>query len=146
MHHIVQANIAHMRAPLDDPAMAGFVERLEPLNALADTSPGFVWRLQTEEGDATEIDVFGDELVLFNMSVWESVEALETYVYKSHHVNAVQKRTKWFERPEKSPLVLWWIEAGTLPTIEEGKARLEKLWADGPTAEAFTFRHRFDPV
>lgn len=126
--------------------MAGFVERLEPLNALADTSPGFVWRLQTEEGDATEIDVFGDELVLFNMSVWESVEALETYVYKSHHVNAVQKRTKWFERPEKSPLVLWWIEAGTLPTIEEGKARLEKLWADGPTAEAFTFRHRFDPV
>ena len=135
-----------MRAPLDDPAMAGFVERLEPLNALADQSPGFVWRLQTEEGDATEIDVFGDELVLFNMSVWESVEALESYVYKSQHVKAVQKRSEWFERPRKSPLVLWWIAAGTLPTIEEGKARLEKLWADGPTTEAFTFRHRFDPV
>jgi len=135
-----------MRAPLDDPAMAGFAERLEPLNALADTSPGFVWRLQTEEGDATEIDVFGDELVLFNMSVWESVEALESYVYKSQHVKAVQKRSEWFERPKKSPLVLWWIEAGMLPTIEEGKARLENLWADGPTAEAFTFRHRFDPA
>lgn len=145
MPHIVQANVAHMRAPLDDPIMAGFAERLEPLNALADASPGFVWRLQTEEGDATEIDVFGDELVLFNMSVWESIEALESYVYKSNHVNAVQKRAEWFDRPTKSPLVLWWIEAGELPTIEEGKARLEKLWSDGPTADAFTFRHRFEP-
>lgn len=145
MPHIVQANVAHMRAPLDDPIMAGFAERLEPLNALADASPGFVWRLQTEEGDATEIDVFGDELVLFNMSVWESIEALESYVYKSNHVNAVQKRAEWFDRPTKSPLVLWWIEAGELPTIEEGKARLEKLWSDGPTADAFTFRDRFEP-
>lgn len=146
MPHIVQANIAQMRAPLDDPMMAGFNERLEPLNALADESPGFVWRLQTEEGDATEIDVFGDELVLFNMSVWESIDALESYVYKSNHVNAMQKRAEWFERPAKSPFVLWWIEAGEIPTIEEGKARLEKLWSDGPTADAFTFRHRFDPV
>jgi len=143
---IVQANIAQMRAPLDDPMMAGFNERLEPLNALADESPGFVWRLQTEEGDATEIDVFGDELVLFNMSVWESIDALESYVYNSNHVNAVQKRAEWFERPTKSPFVLWWIKAGEIPTIEEGKARLEKLWSDGPTADAFTFRHRFDPV
>lgn len=146
MPHIVQANIAQMRAPLGDPMMAGFNERLEPLNALADESPGFVWRLQTEEGDATEIDVFGDELVLFNMSVWESIDALESYVYNSNHVNAVQKRAEWFERPTKSPFVLWWIEAGEIPTIEEGKARLEKLWSDGPTADAFTFRHRFDPV
>ena len=145
MPHIVQANIARMRAPLDDPLMAGFAAQLEPLNALADTSPGFVWRLQTEEGDATEIDVFGDELVLFNMSVWESLEALEAYVYKSDHVQAVQKRSDWFERPTRSPFVLWWIEEGRVPTIEEGKERLEKLWAEGPTPDAFTFRHRFDP-
>lgn len=144
MFHIVQANIARMRAPLEDPLMAGFAERLEPLNALADASPGFVWRLQTEEGDATEIDVFGDELVLFNMSVWESIEALESYVYKSNHVNAVQKRAEWFERPTQSPFVLWWIEAGTIPTIQEGKLRLEKLWEEGPTANAFTFRQRFN--
>lgn len=134
-----------MRAALDDPLMAGFVERLEPLNALADASPGFVWRLQTEAGDATEIEVFGDELVLFNMSVWESIEALDSYVYKSNHLNAVQKRSEWFERPTRSPFVLWWVQAGTIPTIEEGKARLEKLWENGPTAAAFTFRHRFDP-
>ena len=145
MHHIVQANIARMRAALDDPVMAGFVERLEPLNALADASPGFVWRLQTEAGDATEIEVFGDERVLFNMSVWESIEALESYVYKSGHVNAVQKRSEWFERPTRSPFVLWWVEAGTIPTIQDGKSRLEKLWEHGPTGEAFTFRHRFDP-
>ena len=134
-----------MRAPLDDPLMAGFVARLEPLNALADASPGFVWRLQTEAGDATEIDVFGDELILFNMSVWESIEALESYVYMSNHVQAVQQRSDWFERPKRSPFVLWWIEEGCKPTIEEGKARLEKLWADGPTPHAFTFRRRFDP-
>ena len=134
-----------MRAPLDDPLMAGFVAQLEPLNALADESPGFVWRLPTEEGDATEIDVFGDELVLFNMSVWESIEALQSYVYKSDHVRAVQSRSDWFERPTRSPLVLWWIEEGRIPTIEEGRARLEKLWANGPTPDAFTFRHRFDP-
>jgi len=146
MFNIVQANIARMRAPLEDPLMAGFAERLEPLNALADASPGFVWRLQTEEGDATEIDVFGDELVLFNMSVWESIEALESYVYKSNHVNAVQKRAEWFERPTQSPFVLWWIEAGTIPTIQEGKLRLEKLWEEGPTANAFTFRQRFDSL
>ena len=146
MHHIAQANVARMRAPLDDPSMAGFASRLEPLNALADTSPGFVWRLQSEEGDATEIEVFGDELILFNMSVWESIDALESYVYRSNHVSAVQKRVEWFERPTKSPFVLWWIEQGHIPTIEEGKERLERLWASGPSPAAFTFRQRFDPA
>ena len=126
--------------------MVGFVSRLEPLNALADASPGFVWRLQTEEGDATEIDVFGDALFLFNMSVWESIQALEAYVYKSGHVGAVQRRTQWFEKPSKSPFVLWWIEAGHLPSIEEGKERLELLWERGPTRDAFTFARRFDPA
>ena len=143
MPHIVQANLARMRAPLEDPLMEGFVAQLEPLNALADASPGFVWRLQTEAGDATEIDVFGDELVLFNMSVWESIEALESYVYKSRHVNAVRDRSQWFEKPDKSPFVLWWVDEGHIPSIEEGKAKLEKLWQDGPTPEAFTFRNRF---
>ena len=145
-YHLAQINIARAVAPMDDPAMQGFVEQLEYINSVADSAPGFVWRLQTEDGDATEIDVFGDELVLFNMSVWESIEALEAYVYRSNHVSAVQKRAEWFERPTRSALVLWWIEAGEIPTIEEGKARLEKLWLDGPTAEAFTFRRRFDPA
>jgi len=124
--------------------MEGFVARLEPLNALGDASPGFVWRLQTEDGDATALQVFDDELTLFNLTVWESIEALESYVYRSNHIGAVQKRAQWFERPSKSPLVLWWIEAGHLPTEAEAKERLEMLWENGPSPEAFTFRKRFN--
>lgn len=142
--HLAQANIARMRAPLDDPLMEGFAARLEPLNALADSSPGFVWRLQTEEGDATSVQAFDDELILFNLSVWESIEALEAYVYRSDHVAAVQKRAEWFERPTKSPLVLWWIDAGHIPTEAEAQKRFELLWQNGPTPAAFTFRTRFD--
>ncbi|MDH3304786.1 MAG: DUF3291 domain-containing protein [Gammaproteobacteria bacterium] len=142
--HLAQANIARMRAPLEDPLMEGFAARLEPLNALADSSPGFVWRLQTEEGDATSVRAFEDELILFNLSVWESIEALEAYVYRSNHVAAVQQRAEWFERPTKSPLVLWWIDAGHIPTETEAQKRFELLWQNGPTPAAFTFRTRFD--
>jgi len=142
--HLAQANIARMRAPKEDPLMDGFVTRIAALNALADSSPGFIWRLQTEEGDATSIRVFDDELILFNLSVWESIEALEAYVYQSNHVAVVQKRAEWFERPSRSPLVLWWVDAGHIPTEEEAEQRLEMLWQNGPSAEAFTFRTRFE--
>ncbi len=143
--HLAQANIASMRGTLDEPVMEGFVARLESLNALADASPGFVWRLQTEEGDATSIQAFDDPLILFNLSVWASIEALEAYVYRSDHVTALQARSEWFRRPDKPPFVLWWIKAGHIPTDAEAKSRLEMLWENGPTAEAFTFRHRFEP-
>jgi hypothetical protein len=132
-----------MLGPIEDPVMAGFVERLEPLNALADASPGFVWRYQTDEGDATEVRVFNDELILFNMSVWESVEALENFVYRSDHVEALQKKAEWFERASRATLALWWIEIGHVPSVEEAKDRFDVLWRDGPSAEAFTFRDRF---
>ena len=141
--HLAQSNVARMLAPLDDPVMAGFVERLDPLNALADESPGFVWRYQDEAGNATEIRVFDDELILFNLSVWESVDALEYYVYSSDHVTAVRRRAAWFEPSARSSLVLWWIPAGHLPDVEEARQRLELLWNGGPQAEAFTFRKRF---
>jgi len=142
--HLAQANIARMRAPLDDPIMEGFVSRLEPLNSLADAAPGFVWRLQTDDGDATALQVFDDELILFNLTVWESKEALESYVYRTNHVGAMQKRAEWFERPSKSPFVLWWVEAGHIPTEAEAKDRLEMLWENGPSPDAFTFRAWFD--
>lgn len=132
-----------MRAPLEDPLMRGFADRLDPLNALADSAPGFVWRYQTEAGNATEVRVFNDELILFNMSVWESIEALRDYVYGSGHIEAVRKRSEWFDKPVRSPFVLWWIDAGHLPTVEEAKERLEMLWRDGPTPGAFTFRSQF---
>ena len=143
--HLAQCNVATMRGERDDPIMAGFFERLESLNALADRSPGFVWRLQTDDGDATAIQAFENPRILFNLSVWQSLEALDDYVYRSDHVRAVQRRASWFERPEASPLVLWWIPAGHIPEIAEARQRLEQLCREGPGPEAFTFRHRFGP-
>ena len=142
-YHLAQINIATILAPLDAPIMAGFVEQLEPLNALADASPGFIWRLQDEAGDATSIRVFEDECILLNMSVWESMEALRDYVYRSAHLGLLRDRKQWFEVPSEPHLALWWIPAGSLPTPQEAKARLEHLRRHGPTPEAFTFKHAF---
>lgn len=142
-YHLAQSNIATMRASLEDPVMAGFVERLEPLNALADTSPGFVWRMQDEQGDATAIRVFDDERILFNLSVWESIEALEAYVYRSNHVEALRSRAEWFESMSRPSFVLWWVPAGHIPSVEEARDRFSMLWEHGPTENAFTFATRF---
>lgn len=144
-YQLATSNIARMLGELEDDVMSGFVARLEGLNELADASPGFVWRYQTDAGDATEVRVFEDELILFNMSVWESVEALRNYVYRSNHLEALQKRADWFERPERPPLVLWWVKAGHIPAVEEAKERFDLLWRDGPTPTAFTFRENFPP-
>jgi GH43 family beta-xylosidase len=132
-----------MLGAIDEDVMAGFVARLDSLNALADASPGFVWRYQTEAGDATEVRVFDDEMILFNMSVWESVEALEDYVYRSNHVEALQKRAEWFERATKAPLALCWVEKGHIPSVEEAKEHFDILWRDGPSAAVFSFKERF---
>jgi hypothetical protein len=134
-----------MLGAIEDDVMAGFVARLDALNALADASSGFVWRYQTEAGNATEVRVFDDEMILFNMSVWESVEALEEYVYRSNHVEALQKRAEWFERPTRAPLVLWWVEEGSIPSVEEAKEHFDILWQNGPCAAAFSFKERFAP-
>ena len=142
--HLAQANVAIMRGTsYEDPVMAGFVARLDPLNDIADSSPGFVWRLDDDAANEHAARVFGTERLLFNLSVWESIEALEEYVYKSGHTEAVRKRAQWFEKPTKSPFVLWWIEAGHRPSIEETKSRFDLLWSSGPSSEAFTFRKRF---
>lgn len=142
--HLAQANIAYMRAPMDDPVMADFVARIDALNKLADEAPGFVWRLDTDGDEDACVALFSGERVLFNLSVWESVEALEAYVYKSNHIQALQKRAEWFERPDRAPLVLWWIPAGHIPAQHEAEQRFELLWKNGPTEEAFTFRKRFE--
>jgi hypothetical protein len=145
VHHLAQLNIARFKAPMDDPGMAGFVEQLDPVNALADSWPGFVWRLQTEEGNATAIHAFDDDLLLVNMSVWESVEALGEFVYRSGHVEVMRRRRDWATRMAEAYMCLWWIPAGEIPTIEEAKERLNHLREHGPTARAFTFKRRFAP-
>jgi len=167
---LAQANVARMRAPLEDPRMEGFRSLLTRINALADASPGFVWRLQTEAGDATAVRAFDDPLLLFNMSVWESLEPLHRYVYRSDHVQPLRARRAWFlpldgpslvraravpsedasgaaahSEPKVSEvhLVLWWIPAGQLPGVADARAKLERLAEQGPTPEAFTFRAPF---
>ena len=127
---------------MDGPVMAGFKAALEPINALADEATGFVWRLQTEDGDATAIRPYEDERMMVNMSVWESIEALRAFVYTSGHTSVMRNRERWFDRLE-TYLVLWWVPAGHQPTIEEAKERLEHLKRRGPTPYAFTFRASF---
>lgn len=144
-HHLAQVNIARMRWPLDDPRMRGFVEQLEPINALADRSPGFVWRLQTEDGDATAVRAFADPLVLVNMSVWASIEALFEYVYRSSHSQPLRDRSRWFDRVEGPHAALWWVPAGHVPGVDEARARLAILAERGPCPAAFTFRRPFTP-
>jgi hypothetical protein len=139
-HHIAQVNVARMRAPLDSPVMAGFVARLEEINALADRSSGFVWRLQTPEGDATYLRPFGDDRILINMSVWESVEALKDFVYRTAHAELLRDRRSWFENFAGAYAALWWVPAGHTPGIDEAKQRLADLDEHGPSQFAFTFK------
>jgi hypothetical protein len=143
--HVAQVNIGRLRAPIDDPSIADFVDALDRINALADRSRGFVWRLQSEIGNATDIQPTEDELVIINISVWESVEALADFVYRSDHTAVLRRRREWFERYGRAYTALWWIAAGRLPTIAEALDRLERIAADGPTPQAFTFSTRFAP-
>jgi heme-degrading monooxygenase HmoA len=146
VRHLAQINIALPREPLESPLLAEFVAALEPVNALADRSPGFVWRLQTEEGDATAIRAFGDHRLIVNMSVWESLEALRAFVYSGEHVAVMRRRREWFERMAEAFLALWWVPVGHIPTVEEAEERLDHLQAHGPTPHAFTFRQSYAPL
>jgi hypothetical protein len=144
--HIAQVNIARMHAPLDDPVRAGFVARLAEINALADRSPGFVWRLQTEEGDATYLRPYDDDRILFNLSVWETIDHLKEYVYRTAHGEVMRRRRQWFEKFEGMYMALWWVREGHVPSVAEAKQRLEHLQEHGETAHAFTFKRTFPPT
>lgn len=143
--HVAQINIATALYPADNGRMSGFYTQLDDVNALADNSSGFVWRLQSETGNATDILVGDDPLLIVNMSVWQSVEALFDFAYKSAHRNVVANRRTWFSRPAGTYQVLWWIRAGHRPSVEEGMARLKLLHVSGPGPHAFTFKERFPP-
>jgi hypothetical protein len=149
-HVLAQVNIGRLRAPLDRPVLAGFMAALDPVNALADAAPGFVWRLQTEDGNATAVRAFewdqaGSAGVIMNMSVWESVEALAAFVYSDGHRQVLRRRREWFERMEVAYTALWWVPRGHTPTTGEAEDRIRHLRLHGPTPEAFTLRSHFPP-
>ncbi len=141
--HLAQINIGRLRAPLDDPQIAGFVAELDSINALADAAPGFIWRLQSESGNATDVAYNDDPFVIVNMSVWESIRALHSYVYTSRHIEVFRQRAKWFERMEKPNYCLWWIPAGHIPAVSEGRERLEHYQIHGATPYSFWFHKQF---
>ena len=128
-----------MKAPLEDPIMAEFAEAIEQINALAEKSPGFIWRLKTSSGNATDIRAYPNPKMLVNVSVWQSVEQLKVYVYKSLHGDFFVRRRQWFEKYRGEHFAMWWIPVGHLPTVEEGKAKLEYLELHGDSPQSFTF-------
>jgi hypothetical protein len=140
--HIAQLNIGRAVAPVESPALAEFMALLDPINALADAAPGFVWRLQTEEGNATALRPYDDDRMIVNMSVWETVEDLAAFVYRGDHVAVMRRRREWFE-VMKPYMTLWWVPAGSIPSVDEAKERLAHLRDHGPTPFAFTFKARF---
>ena len=148
--HVAQVNVGRLRAPVDDPLIAEFVAGLDRINALADVAPGFVWRLQTEDGNATSVRAFewdqaGSAGVIMNMSVWETPEALAAFVYSDTHRRVLARRRQWFERMTEAYTALWWIARGTVPTPADAEDRVRRLRAHGPTADAFTLRVLFPP-
>lgn len=148
VYQLAQANVAYAIAPADDPRLADFVARLDEINQLADRSLGFVWRYITDSRDPSQRE-FTDPLVLFNMSVWESIEALHAYTYRTAHAEVYAARKRWFV-DQKSlvgghALAMWWVPHGERPSVADAKDRLATITAHGPSERAFTFKQRFPP-
>ena len=148
---VAQVNVARAVAPMDSPRLADFVAGLDPVNAVADTAPGFVWRLQTDEGNATSLRMFSDDAegadggILVNLSVWESVADLAAFVYGPAHRAVLRRRREWFEQLREVYAALWWIPRGHIPTTAEAEDRIRYLRAHGPTPHAFSMRVHFPP-
>jgi len=143
--HLAQFNFARLRKAMDHPDTANFADGLDPINELADSSPGFVWRLEDDSGNSTAIEYAGDPSRLINLSVWESVEALREFTFHPAHVEFMRRRLDWFEKRTGVHLVMWWVPAEHRPTLDECDQRLRLLGENGPSAEAFTFRLTFAP-
>lgn len=143
LYQLAQINVGRIVAPTDSPVVKDFMDNLDQINALAEAQPGFVWRLVGDgDNNATDIHAFDDPMMLLNMSVWESVDQLAAFVYRTAHRDFMRRRREWFHAME-TYMALWWVPAGHRPTPAEGVARLDLLTRMGPTPEAFTFRQPF---
>lgn len=147
-HHLAQVNIARLLAPLDDPMISEFVHFLGPINELAESSPGFVWRLKDEEGiSATEMETpFEDDMLIINMSVWKDVESLRDFAYKTAHSYFVRNGNRWFEKMERPHMALWWVPVGENPSMQDAADKLALLHKEGPSTAAFNFAHLYTPL
>ena len=144
--HLAQLNIAKAKYSLDAPEIKEFMDNLEPINQLAESSKGFVWRLKDESGDATNIQVFDDPNMIVNMSVWETVDHLKDFMFRTHHKDFLRRKKEWFKRDPEDTYVLWWVRVGYMPTIEEAVERLMHLRDKGDTAYAFSFKSNYQPT
>ena len=142
-YQLAQINIAQAQDSLESTTMQGFVARLDEINTLADRSEGFVWRLQGEDGDYTSVQAYDDPRILVNMSVWRDIDTLKQFVYKSVHVELIRDRDAWFHKMPEMHQALWWVPEGHLPSVAEGKQKLEMLQAKGPSQAAFSFARSF---
>ncbi|MFG2349939.1 DUF3291 domain-containing protein [Streptomyces phaeochromogenes] len=142
-YELAQVNISRLKAPLDSPQLKDFVDALDPVNAVADTAEGFVWRLQSDSGNATDTSVFGDDWLIINLSVWRDTNALTAFMYQGQHRELLTRRNEWFERIQEAMTALWWVPAGHRPTVAEAEERLLHLRERGATAYAFTLRTSF---
>jgi hypothetical protein len=140
--HLAELNVGKFKYPTSDPRMAEFMDNLDRVNALAERSPGFVWRLKGDNNNATEFRI-GDDMAV-NLSVWESAEHLENYVFKTVHVQFYRKRGAWFDLMEKPHMVFWWVEEGHRPTLDEAYGRLLRYQQHGPTDFAFGWAEVMD--
>ena len=137
--HLAQVNVAVARYTCDDPRFAGFIDNLNRIYDLAESAPGFVWRHVTVDEDIEAKEAFNEANLIFNMSMWDSRESLQEFVYKSDHAAILRQRADWFVPMIRPVFALWWQPAGSIPTIVESKHRLDRLQQSGPTGDAFTF-------
>jgi len=135
--HLAQLNVGRILDAIDSPRMAEFKASLDRVNAIAERSPGFVWRLKDEAGNATAILTTPDPRFIINLSVWQTPEQLEHFVWSTIHKRFYERKAQWFEPPKEPHFVMWWLTAGHVPTVEEALSRLAQLRAHGPGPEAF---------
>ena len=143
MNYIAQVNIAKMLAPMDSPVMADFVANLDRINALAEASDGFIWRLKDEGNNATSIKIFDNDFLIVNMSMWIDVDSLFKFAYHSNHVEIFKRRKEWFSKMPEMHMALWYVPVNSMPTVKDAEERLTHIRANGPTEFAFTFQKRF---
>ena len=142
-YQLTQINVGRFKFPAEDERNADFMNNLDPINAIAEASPGFIWRLKDETGNATNIRAYEDPRIIVNLSVWESIEALQVFAYRTEHVQFFRRREEWFENFGGPSMALWWIRAGQYPSAAQGREKVEYLTKYGSTLRAFTFREKF---